>query len=382
MRVAARSNDSRELQEGLEGILKVVAIYAPILQECGSSLSAVPSVYRSYGDDRRLNPLIPLPDVGRSDRLQADSTSIPQLPQVDDWLRWAPPKIVTPPPTKSDDSARWNRTIKDLSGTWFANEIGRAVVRAVELGVQTNALLDRDTFRLLNTLVNATFLFCNISPDETSACDWSGRNMHEAAEWSAGVQLRYLMEIGLGARDADESRVEWHMEPLIRLARLHRTFFELERTTASERARRLRIGAGAGVVLLVATIRLRQTGLKEASADTLTTSDSEPRQRLRRSIGALLHRCRCERSRDDKAIATQPVASEPSPNRRPTLSMLDEDPLKALKMEIMSPVGPYKEIRDLIESRILEPDEQLRLHLFDPGGVLDRTLKDLTIATK
>jgi hypothetical protein len=67
-----------------------------------------------------------------------------------DSAPWAPPRLVHT--HQQSDS-------ETLPSTWLANEIGRAMVRPIEVGIQASSLLDRDRFRLLNTRANGASLF-------------------------------------------------------------------------------------------------------------------------------------------------------------------------------------------------------------------------------
>jgi hypothetical protein len=71
--------------------------------------------------------------------------------EVEEYVPWAPQRLV--------DRQRPKSEFKTLPWIWLANEIGRAMVRAIEVGIQANSLLDRDRFRLLNTLANGATLF-------------------------------------------------------------------------------------------------------------------------------------------------------------------------------------------------------------------------------
>jgi hypothetical protein len=99
-----------------------------------------------------------------------------------------------------------------LPSTWLADEIGRAVVRAIELGIGANNLLDRDMRRLLNTVDIGATLFQeaklklqNSNPEARAAADvaLSARVL----TWNAGVMIRYMVEVGHGVQHAPTDNV-------------------------------------------------------------------------------------------------------------------------------------------------------------------------------
>ena len=206
-RVAARSNDSRELQQSLEGILKVVKLYASEVLIHPATLSAVPSQYWQNAEDAKLNPLTPpYGDPSKWD----EPWALPPL------VRRTGQEGTSKPATRRAD-------LRALPAVWFANEVGRAVVRATELAMQSRTLLDRDTFRLLNTLSHASELFCEAGGATGAARE---RWIASSCDWNAAIMLRFLTEIGLGVRYCAKEDVDWHFEPCVRLALLHNTFKE------------------------------------------------------------------------------------------------------------------------------------------------------------
>jgi hypothetical protein len=266
-RVAAQTNDSRELLESLRGILQLIDSYASKVLAKGT-VDTVPSTYRP---DDLLNP-------SRKERRSGGG----QDGEIDpDYVPWAPPPLFNPEQT----SMSWS-----LPSTWLANEIGRAVVRAIELGIGANSLLDRDMRRLLNTLVIAASRFDEEAlkledPTADARADADLGLSAEVLTWNAGVMIRYLVEVGLGVRHSPTDMVDWYREPAVQLALLQRKFGErfaplegefdaqekeLEKANLSgldekkkqrdkkskelARANALATGAAAGVLLVAASL--------------------------------------------------------------------------------------------------------------------------------
>jgi hypothetical protein len=261
----------------LETILSLVRDHADLVAAHGRCLRTVPTIYWAHADPehRLLNPLNdnPLKLRGESDRAEAEA----------EWRPWTPPKLVTrEEPTSGFFYA--------LPSTWFANEVGRAVVRATELGIEARSLVDRDTFRLLNTLHYSAQLFVKAfgrvkerdSQDREIPAylplEWEIPD-YLPLEWGAGIMVRSLMELGRGVRHAPFDRADWYLEPCIRLANLSKGFpdwytksIHRPRTTHRPKAthpvasvRRLSEGAAA-CCLLVA----------EAIVDVLQRPDGPP----------------------------------------------------------------------------------------------------------
>ncbi|WP_404387144.1 hypothetical protein [Humibacillus xanthopallidus] len=113
-----------------------------------------------------------------------------------------------------------------LVTTWAANEVGRSLVRAVEFATTSKSLLDRDRSRLLLTMEKSARLLAE-----------SGQRR------SAGVMVAYLIELGLGARRCPPEEINWHLDPLVSLARLH-VDFDTGKTINLD----LAVGTAAGVL--------------------------------------------------------------------------------------------------------------------------------------
>jgi hypothetical protein len=228
IRASARTGDSRELQEALEGTLKLVKEYVKILRE-GPELCLLPTNYWHNAETQSTNPLHSAGAVNSDVEPPAE------------WRYWLPLPL-TPSPNRDDAPGieRWNMAHSGLPGTWLANEVGRSVVRAVEFGNSSQMLLDRDLFRLLNTLPDAASLFYDLAKDMSSR-----PSSRRAAERSAGVMVSYLVEIGLGARRCPAEDIAWYYGPLVRLAQLHQVFDE---TPANSEQQTLSIGSAAGVL--------------------------------------------------------------------------------------------------------------------------------------
>jgi hypothetical protein len=80
--------------------------------------------------------------------------------------------------------------------------------------------VDRDTFRLLNTLYYSAQLFVNACERVKEKDKEEEIRVYLPLEWGAGIMVRCLMEIGLGVRHASPDRADWYLEPCIRLANL------------------------------------------------------------------------------------------------------------------------------------------------------------------
>ena len=93
---------------------------------------------------------------------------------------------------------------------WFANEVGRSLVRSVEYGLQTQNLLDRDLLRLMNTMAICSRKFSAMrgtDPLVQKSCTW--------------VFVRCFVEIGCQARTFTELPEDWFYSPAIHLLHLH-----------------------------------------------------------------------------------------------------------------------------------------------------------------
>ena len=284
VRVAARANDSRELQESLEGILELAQRYISGVLVYAGRLTAVPSIYWSHADDRdderHLNPLYPPHGMFRP------STTHGRVPSraTEKWLPWEPPALVR----RTSAEGKVKDQVRALPCTWFANEVGRAVVRAVELALQSNTLLDRDTARLLNTLTNVAETSYRLAVDKKNAPD--GVPEQWAFEWSAGIMIRYLVEVGLGVRHCPPDRIDWYFEPCARLICLQREFRVGSRR--SEQGGVLTVGAGAGAVLVAESLvsaRVKASAASPAaSVDPIRPALREVVADLKRAAGDLL----------------------------------------------------------------------------------------------
>lgn len=299
-RVAARANDSRELQEALEGILELAQQYMSGVLVYAGRLTAVPGIYWSHADDRdderHLNPLYPPHGMFRP------STTNGRLPSLatEKWLPWEPPALVrrTPPEVKVKDQVR------ALPCTWFANEIGRAVVRAVELALQSNTLLDRDTARLLNTLTNVAETSCRLAIDKKDAPN--GVPEQWAFEWTAGIMIRHLVEVGLGVRHCLPDRIDWYFEPCARLICLQREFRVGSRN--SEQGRVLAVGAGAGAVLVAES--LVSARAKASAASPAASSSANGPGLIARAVGLVKGARPRMGSADPKGLALREVVAD------------------------------------------------------------------------
>ena len=78
--------------------------------------------------------------------------------------------------------------------------------------------------------------------------------------------VKYLVEIGLGARRCPPDRIEWYYEPCVRLVRLHHRFRHTEaegggsaaKEAVSDSSRRLSVGAAAGAIRVCEAILAAQ----------------------------------------------------------------------------------------------------------------------------
>jgi hypothetical protein len=256
VRVAARSNDSRELQESLEGILELVHMYVTGVLGSAGQLSAIPRIYWRHADEKAhevyLNPL------HRPGELRLPITREAASPQDDEWRPWEPPALVRRLPDHG-----LPEEVRLLPCTWLANEVGRAVVRAAELALESQTLLDRDTARLLNTLTNAAEMAHARALEERG-----GKGSEQCAyEWFAGIMIRHLVEVGLGVRHCPADRIDWYVEPCARLVALQREFTS---QNDDSQTNRLTVGAAAGALLVaesLVTAKVKATALTSAAED-------------------------------------------------------------------------------------------------------------------
>ncbi len=168
LRTVNRIGESRDLQYAIIGTRALVAEYI-------KTLDRPPD-----GNDK-------LHHVGRSTPRVADRDS------MDPMLRDAE--------RRGDTDGR--------TTPWFADELGRALVRAVESGISGNTLR-RDLHRLL-----ALFEACI----EDFATVPNSAGMAEAR-----ALLTKLVEVGLGAHQVPNDARAWFVAPAVRLATLYRFF--------------------------------------------------------------------------------------------------------------------------------------------------------------
>jgi hypothetical protein len=196
-------------------MLELIDFYATKLLATGTA-DTVPSIYRR---EDQLNPSRnPSAPAGGQDPSNVDP----------DYNPWAPPLLFNPKQPKSGT----------LPSTWLTNEIGRAGVRAIELGIGSNNLRDRDMRRLLNTLDISARRFhelLKLPNSEDARADADVTRCTKVLTWNAGVMIRYLVEVGLGVRDSRTDKVDWYHEPGVRLALLQVEFASLHGTLEESR---------------------------------------------------------------------------------------------------------------------------------------------------
>ena len=257
-RTAATTGDSRELHVALQTTLELVTDFAHCVPV--RSREKLPRNYEYSAETHKTNPL----NAEHATASKSDK-------DLSLWHDWTPNSLPDRERPRSILGRQWLRsllsreraTVADadpvhgnLVVVWVANEIGRSLVRATELGATSTALLERDRGRLLNTFAKAARRFAE-SKDTASL----------------GVMAAYLVELGLGARRCPPDQILWHLEPLVVLADLHRhftdrldTLLEPEGKTTTHRrpterakdeARSLHVvtvGLGAGVLKVAEAI--------------------------------------------------------------------------------------------------------------------------------
>lgn len=268
--MAARSNDSRELQESLEGMLELVEQYASRAPTDRQLLTVLPEAYTRHGD-RLHNPLELHPGMNSRAAHPTDNSDRP----------------------------------------WFADEVGRAVLRATELALQSQTLPDRDTSRLLNTLTNTAQLFHR----QAKCCP--------TLERSTVITLHYLTEIGLGARHCPPDRLDWYLEPCVRLACLHNEY------SKDRCASQLSTVSAAGVLLIAEAL----VAAKERTSNTATT---EVVAMISRAVSPspVLHPAGCHQAVADAR------SGRLEPRERAATYQCDEQRLEALAEALSCPPGP------------------------------------------
>ena len=269
-RVSASTGDSRELHESLDALLSVVDSYSRQALPSAHWVATLPTAHWSHVTERP--ELSPLFNLARGQSQSLASSDHPWPDWADPWApgmlatRFRPARSDVPQDAKPSGTANCaqvqplgEKSVLPtldvvLPPTWLANEVGRAIVRAVEFGVDAGGLLERDIGRLLNTLENATVIFHGAALETAAVAQ--GNPTARNHEWSAGVLIKYLTEVGLGVRRCPADYVSWFYEPCVRLLRLHRHFVQrpaspLDFTSTAKGLLgrdRLAIGAAAGVL--------------------------------------------------------------------------------------------------------------------------------------
>ncbi|MGC5225391.1 hypothetical protein ACPW96_22740 [Micromonospora sp. DT81.3] len=274
-RSAATSGDSRELLVALEGTLDLVRAYASVPI---NARHHVPWEYDHTAESPETSPSVP----NRSSNHEMLDPGHLTL-----WAFWVPPpylRVRERTARRTDGTAGAEAKAKAEGGieaeknsakevkndeyvrrrlaeVWVANEVGRSLVRAVEFATVSKALLDRDRSRLLLSLEKAVWCFAG-EP---------GKKPRDVE--SAGVLVAYLIELGLGVRRCPPEEVEWHFEPLIRLAVLHRDFCESEEADA-----RLVIGSAAAVLKVAEAITAARIREQEDKSHRQENSQDDNRK--------------------------------------------------------------------------------------------------------
>jgi hypothetical protein len=179
LRTVNRVGESRDLQFGLEGVHELVTAYAGEVWKEGSDGTRRSRLYdppKSYEQARKAaRTQIPLPPCGGEQPRQQGSGS----------------------------SSAGN------GSPWFADELGRALTRAVESGVRGNTLR-RDLDRLLN-------LF-EVGIREFAPCDTGRPVLADEVR----TLIKHLTEVALGVRQCEDWQRDWFVAPALRLARIER----------------------------------------------------------------------------------------------------------------------------------------------------------------
>ena len=101
---------------------------------------------------------------------------------------------------------------------WFGDELGRALARCAEVGIQSGVLLRRDLDRLLVVLGGATLQLAGFRPPEN---DRIGSAKDPPLPEEAGFLLDRIAEIGMYAFQVDEQAyTNWFRRPALVLASL------------------------------------------------------------------------------------------------------------------------------------------------------------------
>lgn len=213
-RVASTTGDSRELNEALTSLTVVTKKYAAskdaTIDRCNG---VIPQAYKVAGTNEHR--------VSRW-TVRVEEAREPQAP-TGSWLEW-------------DSLARGNAEPTLLAKTWMANEVGRSLVRAVEYGLQTQNLLDRDLLRLLNTMAICCRTLSHVQSES--------RDSSRSSTW---LFVRCFVEIGCQARNFPAQPEDWFHAPAIHLLHLY-----------DQSQGELKVAIEAGLLLVVAAIISRR----------------------------------------------------------------------------------------------------------------------------
>jgi hypothetical protein len=189
LRTVNRVGESRDLQFGVEGVLTLVQHYA---EEVRTDKETPPRLHRR--------------------------------PRDYDEARTSPVTRMTLPPCGSEDAQPPcpGSSSNDQSKRWFADELGRALTRAVESGVRGNTLR-RDLDRLLNLFELGIHEFVRCTNDSRTVLTDEAYTL-----------IKHLTEVGLGVRQCEDWQRGWFLAPALRLARIEKY---LERISASSAER-------------------------------------------------------------------------------------------------------------------------------------------------
>jgi hypothetical protein len=382
-RSAATTGDSRELQVALEVTLELVRDYVD--EERKHARLRVPTAYWRNARKAQTNPLYAEQDdlPGQNDDGQPGAARVEGF---EEWAAWLPPPFRLASVSKNrPDPARespesWRKRLwatvrgsarpqevearsKALPETWVANEVARAMVRAVEFATTSKTLLDRDRGRLVRSLEKATRL---LAKDPANA----------------GIMIAYLIELGVGARRCPAEELDWHFDPLAALARLHRRIAQDElpiqlESTQSARSRdlvdseprrpdeilpersSLLVGSAAGVLIVAEAITAaRIRAFRERHPVPAQNGAPKPNGDQRRA--------------DEKAMVTRMV----------TRTVTELKAIRDIGRFQLFPTthrsGAGAKAKELIESRVLEPHDLPTIYPTDPGLVaqlLDEFIK-------